>query len=202
VLKNVLSLLLLAVMDHHGSPRDLGESDLQPSATCPPDRPAGRLREVDSVVLTFDPFREFDRLTAQMLGTGPAAAGGTLAMPIDLYRSGDHFVLHCDLAGVDPGSVQVDVDNRVLTIRAERSPRTDDDVQWVRRERANGTFERRLSLADGLALDRITATWQDGVLTLTIPIAEAAKPRRIEITTGGGQPAVERSAEPAAISQD
>ncbi|MFI5840032.1 Hsp20/alpha crystallin family protein [Catenuloplanes sp. NPDC051500] len=132
------------------------------------------------MVLTFDPFREFDRLAGQMLGT-PA----TMAMPMDLYRSGDHFVLHCDLAGVDPGSVEVDVDGRALIIRAERSPRTDADVQWVRRERATGTFERRLQLGDGLDLDRIAATWQDGVLTLTVPVAEAAKPRRIAINSGG-----------------
>lgn len=131
------------------------------------------------MVLTFDPFRDFDRLAGQMLGA-PAA----MAMPMDLYRSGDHFVLHCDLAGADPGSVQVDVDGRVLTIRAERSPRTDADVQWVRRERATGTFERRLSLGDGLDLDRIDATWQDGVLTLTVPVAETAKPRRIAINSG------------------
>ncbi|GIM89919.1 Hsp20/alpha crystallin family protein [Paractinoplanes toevensis] len=144
------------------------------------------------MVLTFDPFREFDRLAGQLLGTA-VPGGTTLAMPMDLYRSGDHFVLHCDLAGVDPGSVQIDVDNRVLTIRAERSPRTDDDVQWVRRERPTGTFERRLTLADGLDTARITATWQDGVLTLTIPVAEAAKPRRIEISTGD-RPAVEETA--------
>ncbi|MEU8815362.1 Hsp20/alpha crystallin family protein [Actinoplanes sp. NPDC048796] len=130
------------------------------------------------MVLTFDPFREFDRLAGQMLG-----GGNSIAMPIDLYRSGDHFVLHCDLAGIDPGSVDVGVDGRVLTIRAERSPRTDEEVQWVRRERATGTFERRLTLGDGLDLDRIEATWQDGVLTLTIPVAEAAKPRRIAINT-------------------
>jgi HSP20 family protein len=105
------------------------------------------------------------------------------------------------LAGVDPGSVQVDVDNRIVTIRAVRSPRTDDDVPWLRRERPNGTFERRLTLADGLAVDRITATWQEGVLTLTTPIAEAAKTRRIEITTGGGHEVVEGGAEPAAIAQ-
>jgi HSP20 family protein len=138
---------------------------------------------VDPVVLTFDPFRDFDRLAGQVFGT-TAGGTGSLAMPMDLYRSGDHFVLHCDLAGVDPGSVQVDVDGRVLTIRAERSARTDADVQWVRRERATGTFERRLTLGDGLDLDKIAATWQDGVLTLTIPVAEAAKPRRIAIATG------------------
>lgn len=135
------------------------------------------------MVLTFDPFREFDRLAGQMFG-GADAGGAAMGMPIDLYRSGDHFVLHCDLAGVDPGSVQVDVDNRVLIIRAERSPRTDDDVQWVRRERPTGTFERRLTLGHGLDLEHITATWQEGVLTLTVPVAEAAKPRRIEIARG------------------
>jgi len=144
------------------------------------------------VVLTFDPFRDLDRLAGQMLGSS-VAGSATMAMPLDLYRSGDHFVLHCDLAGIDPGSVQVGVDNRVLTIRAERSPRTDDDVQWIRRERVTGTFERRLSVGDGLDLENTTATWQDGVLTLTIPIAETAKPRRIPITMAGQQPAVEGS---------
>jgi HSP20 family protein len=146
------------------------------------------------VVLTFDPFRDLDRLAGQMLGSS-----ATVAMPFDLYRSGDHFVLHCDLAGVDPGSVQVGVDHRVLTIRAERTPRTDEEVQWIRRERVNGTFERRLTLGDGLDLDHIDATWQDGVLTLTIPVAATAKPRRIPITVAGGDrataqgPAVEGS---------
>ncbi|MFI5496307.1 Hsp20/alpha crystallin family protein [Actinoplanes sp. NPDC051859] len=136
-------------------------------------------------MLTFDPFREIDRLAGQMFATGPAVAGAAnLAMPMDLYRSGDHFVLRCDLAGIDPGSVQVDVDQNVLTIRAERTATTDEDVQWVRRERATGTFERRITLGNGLDLAKITATWQDGVLTLTIPVAEAAKPRRITINTG------------------
>ncbi|GIE78297.1 heat-shock protein Hsp20 [Actinoplanes philippinensis] len=154
------------------------------------------------MVLTFDPFREFDRLADRMLGV-PAVAGGAaaVAMPMDLYRSGDHFVLHCDLAGIDPGSVSVDVDNRVLTIRAERSARTDADVQWLRRERVTGTFERRLTLGDGLDLARIDATWQDGVLTLTIPVAEAAKPRRIEINTGGA-PALTKQADPTTIEGD
>jgi HSP20 family protein len=139
------------------------------------------------VVLTFDPFRDFDRLAGQMLGSG------SNAMPLDLYRSGDHFVLHCDLAGVDPGSVHVGVDNRVLTIRAERSPRTDEELQWVRRERLTGTFERRITVGDGLNLDDISATWQDGVLTVTIPVAETAKPRTIPITMAGDRRAVEGS---------
>ena len=135
------------------------------------------------MVLTFDPFREFDRLAGQALGASRGGGVAPTAMPMDVYRSGDHFVLHCDLAGIDPGSIDVNVDGRVLTIRAERSPRTDAEVQWLRRERATGTFERRLTLGDGLDLDRVAATWQDGVLTLTIPVAEAAKPRRIAITT-------------------
>ncbi|HWS39434.1 MAG TPA: Hsp20/alpha crystallin family protein [Actinoplanes sp.] len=136
------------------------------------------------MVLTFDPFRELDRLADRMLGAPAIPGTAAVAMPTDLYRSGDHFVLHCDLAGIDPGSIAVDVDGRVLTIRAERSARTDADVQWLRRERATGTFERRFTLGDGLDLSRIDATWNDGVLTVTIPRAEAAKPRRIEITTG------------------
>ncbi|MFC4071012.1 Hsp20/alpha crystallin family protein [Actinoplanes subglobosus] len=154
------------------------------------------------MVLTFDPFREFDRLADRMLGV-PAIAGGpaAAAMPMDLYRSGDHFVLHCDLAGIDPGSVSVDVDGRVLTIRAERSARTDADVQWLRRERVTGAFERRLTLGDGLDLDRVDATWQDGVLTVTIPVAEAAKPRRIAIATGHA-PALAASDRPATIEGD
>ena len=145
------------------------------------------------MVLTFDPFRDFDRLAGQVFGASASGGPAPIAMPIDLYRSGDHFVMHCDLAGIDPGSVDVGVDGRVLTIRAERSPRTDAEVQWVRRERATGTFERRLTLGDGLDLDNIAATWQDGVLTLTIPVAEAAKPRRIQITTAGEDRVLEGS---------
>jgi HSP20 family protein len=145
---------------------------------------------VVGVVLTFDPFREIDRLAGQMFASAGGGAAGTMAMPMDLYRSGDHFVLHCDLAGVDPGSVEINVDGRVLSIRAERSARTDTDVQWLRRERSTGTFERRLTLGDGLDLERIDATWQDGVLTLTIPMAEQAKPRRIAVKP---RPAEERT---------
>ncbi|MFI6759693.1 Hsp20/alpha crystallin family protein [Micromonospora sp. NPDC050417] len=152
------------------------------------------------MVLTFDPFREFDRLAGQVFGTTSSGAA-TMAMPMDLYRSGDHFVLHCDLAGIDPGSVDVNVDGRALTIRAERSARTDADVQWVRRERATGTFERRITLGDGLDLDRITATWQDGVLTLTIPVAEQAKPRRIPIGTTAGPALTGTAADTVALDR-
>lgn len=145
----------------------------------------GSIEGVVVVVLSFDRFRDFDRLANEMFGN--VAGSATVAMPMDLYRSGDHFVLHCDLAGVDPESVDINVDGRVLTIRAERSARTDTDVQWLRRERAIGTFERRLSMGEGLDLERITATWQQGVLTLSIPVAEKAKPRRIQINSDDDQ---------------
>ena len=143
--------------------------------------------------LNCDPFREFDRLAAQMLGGGTGAAGAPMAMPMDLYRSGEHFVLHFDLAGVDPGSIDVNVDGSQLTIRAERSPRTDEEVQWLRRERPTGTFERRLTLGESLNLDAIEATFHGGVLTLTIPVAEHAKPRRIQVnaSTAGERKVIE-----------
>jgi HSP20 family protein len=105
----------------------------------------------------------------------------------NLYRTGDHYVLHADLPGVDPGSVDVSVDNGTLTIRAERSARSDESVQWISSERFTGTYLRQLSLGDGVDANGINATYENGVLTVTIPLAEVAKPRRIEVqasTTG------------------
>jgi HSP20 family protein len=134
------------------------------------------------VVLRFDPFRDFDRLAEQFFGGESGRV--PLAMPMDLYRSGDHYVLHCDLAGADPGSVDVSVDGSTLTVRAQRSARTEEGVQWLRHERPFGTFQRQVSLGDGLDLEKINATYHDGVLTVTIPVAEKAKPRRIEIMSG------------------
>jgi HSP20 family protein len=138
--------------------------------------------EVVLVVLRFDPFRDFDRLAEQLFAGG----GGDrvpMAMPMDLYRSGDHYVLHCDLPGIDPGSVDVNVEGSTLTIRAERSGRTEEGVQWLRHERPFGNFQRQVALGEGLDLDSINATYHEGVLTVTIPVAERAKPRRIQITT-------------------
>ena len=93
-----------------------------------------------------DPFRDIDRLAAQLLGTSPGSARVPLAMPMDLYRSGDHYVLHADLPGVDPDSVDVSVDGGILTVKAQRSERTELDVQWLSSERFTGGFMRRLSL--------------------------------------------------------
>lgn len=130
----------------------------------------------------LDPFAETARWMDQVFGTmRDASTMNVPAMPIDLYRAGDHYVMHVDLPGADPGSVDVNVEDRTLTVRAERTARTDADAQWLARERPSGTYVRQLTLGRGLALDRISASYADGVLTLTIPVAEEAKPRRIEI---------------------
>ena len=132
-------------------------------------------------VLRFDPFRDLDRLAEQMLGAPAGSARVPRFMPMDLFRSGDHYVLTADLPGVDPGSIDVNADNGTLTIRAERSARSADSVEWLANERFTGSFMRQLSLGDGVDADAITATYDNGVLTLTIPLAEVAKPRRIEV---------------------
>ncbi|WP_454293408.1 Hsp20/alpha crystallin family protein [Salana multivorans] len=129
---------------------------------------------------TYDPFRELDRLMGQMLTTERASA----QMPMDLYRAGDHYVLAMDLPGVDPASIDVNVEDRTLTIRAERATSAAGDVQWLAKERASGTYARQLTVGRGLALDQISAGYSDGVLTLTIPVAQEAKPRRIEVQHG------------------
>ena len=134
--------------------------------------------------MQFDPFRDVERLTAQLLGTSPGSARAPLVMPMDLYRSGDHYVLHADMPGVDPGSVDISVDGGLLTVKAKRSERTEHDVQWLASERFTGSYMRQLSLGQDIDADHIAATYQNGVLTITLPLAERAKPRRIEITPG------------------
>ncbi|SOC89442.1 heat shock protein Hsp20 [Curtobacterium sp. 314Chir4.1] len=133
------------------------------------------------MTMNFDPFRELDRLAGSLLG-----AGGPRSMPMDLYRTGDHYVLDVDLPGIDPGSVDIDVDGSVLTIRAERTLGAPDGSQWITRERQPGSFVRQLTLGDGLDAARITAGYDNGVLSITIPVKESAKPRKIAVTVGGG----------------
>ena len=130
----------------------------------------------------IDPFREMERLVN---GLTPRATG-TVSMPMNLYREGDVFVAEVELPGVDPASIDVDVEERTLTVRAERKEDpAREDRRWLTRERSAGTFARQLTLGEGLALDRIQADYSDGVLTLTIPVAEQAKPRKISVTHGG-----------------
>jgi HSP20 family protein len=152
-------------------------------------------------VLRFDPFRELDRMTEQMLGVPSGSARSPRFMPMDLYRSGDHYVLHADLPGVDPGSIDINVENSTLTIRAERSGRTEEGVQWIGSERPNGAFQRQLTLGDGVATDAIAATYENGVLTVTIPVAEKARARKVEVTTSGSSQPVGTGATRHEITQ-
>ncbi|AQP45916.1 Hsp20/alpha crystallin family protein [Tessaracoccus flavus] len=130
---------------------------------------------------TFDPFREMDRLFSDV--------SRSAATSLDLYRTGEKFVAEIDLPGVDPSSIDIDIEERTLTVRAERKSRTDsgEDTKWLVRERPNGTFARQLNLGYGLAVDKIEAEYSDGVLTLTIPVAEEARPRKVSVTHKGGQ---------------
>ena len=127
-----------------------------------------------------DPFREMERLFDAAMRQAPTS----LAMPLDLYRDGEEFVARIDLPGVDPASIDIDIEDRTLTIRAER-PAEQRDVQWLSHERPTGTFARQLTLGYGVAMDRIAANYADGVLTLTIPVAEEAKPRKIQVAHSG-----------------
>lgn len=141
-------------------------------------------------VLRFDPFRDFDRLTEQLLGVPAGTARAPRFMPMDLYREGEQYVLHADLPGVDPDSIDVSLDNGTLTIRAERTEqRRKESAEWVASERFTGTYLRQLSVGDGVDADGIAAEYTDGVLTVTIPLAEKAKPRRIQVQAKG-QPQV------------
>lgn len=135
---------------------------------------------------TFDPFRDMDRWFSDVTRT-PASA----AMPMDLYRTGETFTARIDLPGVDPASIDIDIEDRTLTIRAERKQLADAEAQWLVRERPTGTFARQLTLGHGVALDRIEAEYSDGVLVLNIPVAEEAKPRKISVVHTGSQTQIE-----------
>jgi HSP20 family protein len=126
---------------------------------------------------TTDPFRDFDRLTQQLLGTTNRPA----VMPMDAWREGDHFVIEFDLPGINRDSIDLDVERNVLTVRAERVARN-GDWEMLASERPRGVFSRQLVLGDNLDLDRIEAAYDGGVLRLTVPVAEKAKPRKISIT--------------------
>ena len=134
------------------------------------------------MLLRFDPFRDFDRLAGEMFG----AARTPAPMPMDCLRAGDRFLVRFDLPGIDADSLDVSAENNTLTVRAERRRHDPDDATYLVSERPAGTYSRQLVLGDGLAVDEIRADYRDGVLTLTIPVAEQAKPRRIEISRPAG----------------
>jgi HSP20 family protein len=139
---------------------------------------------------TTDPFRDFDRLTSQLLGTTLGTTNRPAVMPMDAWREGDVFHIEFDLPGVAPESIDLDVERNVLTVRAERVAQN-GDWEMLASERPRGMFSRQLVLGDNLDLDQIQATYTTGVLRLTIPVAERAKPRRIEVGTGSEPAAIE-----------
>lgn len=134
------------------------------------------------MLMRTDPFREIDRLADQFFGTAARPA----VMHLDAYRDGDHFYAVFDLPGVDPASIDCTVERNVLTVRAERRRPAGENVELVSAERPMGTFTRRLFLGDTLDTDRLEAGYDNGVLTLRIPVAERAKPRRVAVLTGNG----------------
>ena len=136
------------------------------------------------MLMRFDPFRDLDRLT-QQLWSQPWPAT-PVAMPMDAYRHDGEFVVHFDLPGVDPGSIDLTVEKNVLTVSAQRSWQPAEGDQWVANERPQGSFSRQLFLGEGLDTGHISANYDNGVLTITVPVAEQAKPRKVEIQSGGG----------------
>ena len=136
------------------------------------------------MLMRFDPFRDLDRLAEEL--TGPAARAPR-TFPMDAYRRGDHAILLFDLPGVDPQSIDLTVDQNVLTVRAERSTEREDGDEVLAAERPTGIYIRRVFLGDMLDTTQIEAEYHNGVLQLTIPVSERAKPRKIEVHANGGQ---------------
>jgi HSP20 family protein len=132
------------------------------------------------MLMRTDPFRDLDRLTDAVFGT----AGRPAVMPMDAYRADHTFVVHLDLPGIDADSIDLMVEQNVLTVHAERKPPVGDNAERIVAERSYGVFSRQLFLGDTLDTDNMTADYDAGVLTLTIPIAEKAKPRRVQVTGG------------------
>ena len=132
------------------------------------------------MLMRFEPFREFERMAEEMRNERRIRQ-----IPVDAYRRGNEFKVHLDVPGVDPASIELTVDSDVLTVRASRTwlPAEGDQIQMT--ERAQGVFGRQLFLGESLDRDHLTATCEDGVLTITIPVAEQAKPRKIVINSNG-----------------
>jgi HSP20 family protein len=130
------------------------------------------------MLMRFDPFSDFDRLTRQVWGNTR-----TNYMPADAYRKDDRFYLHIDLPGIDPESIDVTVEKNTLSVSAERKWERDGEEQVLLNERPVGSFSRQFFLGESLDTDSIEAGYDHGVLTLAIPIAETAKPRKISVGT-------------------
>jgi HSP20 family protein len=135
------------------------------------------------MLMRSDPFRELDRLTQQVFGTTARPA----AMPMDAWKQGNEFIVEFDLPGVAPESVDLDVERNVLTVKAERKPVTGENTEMIAAERPAGVFSRQLILGDTLDTENVRASYDAGVLQLRIPVAEQAKPRKIEVETKGAR---------------
>ena len=144
------------------------------------------------MLMRSDPFRELDRFTQQAFGSRLRPA----AMPMDAYREGDRFVVHFDLPGVAADSIDLTVEKNVLSVSAERRWEPAEGHQVVASERPQGTFSRQLLLGEGLDPDGIEATYDDGVLTVTVPVAEQAKPRKVSVTSAGQPNVIDATASP------
>jgi HSP20 family protein len=136
--------------------------------------------------VSFDPFGELDRLTAGLT----QLRTGSRAVPVDLLRDGDRYLLNADLPGVDPGSIDIDLDGNLLTIRAERTGALHDGAKWITQERPAGSYYRQFTLGEGIATESISATYDNGVLSLIIPISERAKPRKIQVASSDEQESI------------
>ena len=141
------------------------------------------------MLVRTDPFRELERLSQQVFG-GPGTVARPSVMPMDAWREGDVFVLEFDLPGIDPGTIDLDVERNVLTVRVERGL-LEGEREVLAAERPRGVFSRQLILGDNLDLDNVTANYRDGVLTLSVPVAEKAKPRKIAVESTDSQRTIE-----------
>jgi len=153
------------------------------------------------MLMRFDPFRELDRL--EELAARSASQPRPVAMPMDAFQEGDRFIVRFDLPGVDLSSIDLTVDKNVLNVRAERRWQPAEGQEVLIAERAQGAFTRQLFLGDTLDAQGVQASYEQGVLTLTIPMVEQAKPRKVEVTAGAGdeqpmEPAIDaRASEPS-----
>ena len=141
------------------------------------------------MLMRTDPFRDLDRFAQQVMGTAARPA----VMPMDAWREGEEFVVEFDLPGIDADSLDIDIERNVVTVRAER-PAVDPNREMLATERPRGVFSRQLVLGENLDTERIEAAYQEGVLTLHIPVAEKAKPRKISVARGNGHKAINENA--------
>jgi HSP20 family protein len=137
-----------------------------------------------AMLLRSDPFQTFDRLSRELFSY--PTGGGTGWMPMDAWRRGDVVEVAFDLPGIDPGSVDLTVEQNILTVRAERRWQPEEGLAFFVRERPQGTFTRQIVLSDAVDLDKVEARYDNGVLLVTAPVAETAKPHKIEIKAGDG----------------